>query len=263
MNNGMKVKVTLFIVLFLLVIALIVYIITGTGSQQREYYNPNPVTYTAQPVQTPSPSPAPTPVPTAVPTPAPTPFPTYAPQVTPQPAVTAAPEPAYTPIQPVIPVFIDPEQTADPFSPSITIPPQNTVSAVVPGSGVFQSDSGARLNIHALWSVTAADADHVTVTVVVYADHYSISYTSYQSLFITLGDSRQALYANEIRSDSNELQQTELGRTSFTVPLSQGESRLWPLQVEWQFNGTYGRNEDGTPKEIRSITCGGTISLTR
>ena len=30
MNKGMKVKVTLFIVLFLLVIALIVYILSGT-----------------------------------------------------------------------------------------------------------------------------------------------------------------------------------------------------------------------------------------
>ena len=193
-------------------------------------------------------------------------MPTYAPQYTPQPVVTAAPAPAYTPVQPVIPVFIDPadqSQPVDPFSPSITVPPQPQNSVVAPGSGVFQSDSGARLNIHALWSAAAADTDHVTVTVVVYADHYSISYTSYQSLLVPQGDNRQALYTNDIYSSSNDPQQTELGRATFTVPLSQGESRSWPLQVEWQFNGTYGRNEDGSPKEIRSITCDGMISLTR
>ena len=262
MNKGMKVKVTLFIVLFLLVIALIAYILSG--GQQREYYNPNPVTHTAQPVQTPAPTPVLTPVPTPVPTPVltpqPTPFPTYAPQPTPFP--TYVPQPVSTPDAPVIPVFIDPaDQPVDPFSPVVTFAPQSSV--VVPGSGIFTSDSGARLNIHAVWSAAPADSDYVTVTVIVYADHYSISYNSYQSLFVTFGDSRQALYANEIYSSSNEPQQTELGRTSFTVPLRQGESRTWPLQVEWAFNGTYGKNEDGTPKEIRSIECGGIISPSR
>ena len=48
MNNGMKTKVTLFLVLFLLVVALIVYILTSGG--EREVYNPNPVVITAPPV---------------------------------------------------------------------------------------------------------------------------------------------------------------------------------------------------------------------
>ena len=64
MRNGMKVKVTLFLVLFLLVIALIIYIMTSGGTQ-RELYDPNPVVSTAPPIASPTQVPTPVPLPAA------------------------------------------------------------------------------------------------------------------------------------------------------------------------------------------------------
>ena len=42
-----------------------------------------------------------------------------------------------------------------------------------------------------------------------------------------------------------------------TIPLSGGEARSVPMQVQYLFRGTYFQ------KEIDTIECGGTIQLTR
>ena len=251
MRNGMKIKVTLFLVLFLLVIALIIYILTSGSGKDRELYNPNPVIATAMPVATltPAPTPIPTPVPTPVPTPAPTPTFSPTPYQAAQPQYTAP-----TPYVPTPDIFLHetpaPYATQAPFS-------IFTVPATV---GTFTSDSGARLNIHADWSVVPS-GNTAEITVIVYADHYSIQHHSYQSLFITLGESTQVLYANEIISANNELQHTELGRTTFTIPYTAGEIRSWPLDVKWRFNGTYGKDANGIPIELPVIECGGLITI--
>ena len=250
MRNGMKIKVTLFLVLFLLVIALIIYILTSGSGKERELYNPNPVIATAMPVITVTPSPTPV-VPTPVPTVVPTPVPTFSP--TPyQPAAT--PYIAPTPAVPTPDIFLHdtpaPYTTQSPFS-------IFTVPATV---GTFTSDSGARLNIHADWSLVPL-GNTAEITVIVYADHYSIQHHSYQSLFITLGENTQALYANEIISASNELQHTELGRATFTIPYTAGEIRSWPLDVKWRFNGTYGKDANGNPIKLPVIECGGLITI--
>ena len=252
MNNGMKTKVTLFLVLFLLVVALIVYILTSGG--EREVYNPNPVVMTAPPASA-APAPTPTPAPA---TPAPTPIPTFSPT----PYRTAEPVPAFspTPYLPAPDIFLPdtpvPVVTEAPFA-VFTVPSAPTVAST---SGTFTSDSGARLNIHADWSAVLSEST-AQVTVIVYADHYSIQHHSYQSLFIQLGDETRALYASEIISASNEPQHTELGRTTFTIPYVRGEMRAWPLHVQWKFNGTYGKDASGNPIELPVIECGGILTL--
>lgn len=248
MNNGMRAKVTLFLVLLLLVIALIVYIMTSGG--EREVYNPNPVVVSAPPAST-----APAPLQTLTPA-TPAPIQTPIPTISPTPYQTAAPLPTFSPT-PYVPqpdIFLSdtpvPLQTEAPFA----------VFSVPSTSGTFTSDSGARLNIHADWSAVVS-GNTAQVTVVVYADHYSIQHRSYQSLFIQLGDETRALYANEIISESNEPQHTELGRTTFTIPYVQGEMRSWPLNIQWRFNGTYGKDANGNPIELPVIECGGIITL--
>ena len=256
MRNGMKVKVTLFLVLFLLVIALIIYIMTSGGGTQRELYDPNPVVSTAPPIASPTPVPTPVPLPA---TPAPTPVPTFSP--TPyQPAATPYAVPTPTPYTyavptpdiflPDAPVSYAPYAEATPFS-VFTAPSM---------SGSFASDSGARLNIHADWIVIPSGST-AEISVIVYADHYSIQHHSYQSLFVTLGENTQAIFANEIYSDSNELQHTELGRASFTIPYTAGQLQSWPLDVKWRFNGTYGKDANGNPIHLDTIECGGILTI--
>ena len=249
MSKGFRIKVTLFIVLFLLLAAAAVYILTDHS--ERSYYDPVSVFQPAQQEAAPW-----TPVPQqpedasaqqlfnapAVP-PAPTlaPVPTFAPVPTPAPVFAPAPTPVPTP-----PPTATPQPAGMPL-----------------GSGSLASDSGTSLNIRADWSAVTADAGNAEVTVIVYAEHYSLYYNSFQSLFVSLGDRSQSLYANEIMTDSNEHQLTELGRTSFTVPLSQGEESMFPLNVEWRYNGVYGKDANGVAIELPVISCDGLITLRR
>ena len=253
MRNGMKVKVTLFLVLFLVVIALIIYIMTSGSTTEREFYNPNPVVATAPPVTTATP--VPTPVPTPA-TPAPTPVPTFSP--TPyQPTITPYYAPTPTPYAYTVPtpdIFL--HETPVPYAEATPFAIFSTPSV----SGTFTSDSGARLNIHADWIVIPSNTT-AEISVIVYADHYSIQHHSYESLFVTLGNSTQTLYASEIYSDSNELKHTELGRTSFTIPYTPGQLQTWPLDVKWRFNGTYGKDANGNPISLDTIECGGILTI--
>lgn len=252
MSNGFRIKVTLIIVLFLLLAAMVVYFLLGDA--ERDYYNPNPVSQSTQTEEAPyssasvfqSTEPAQQVFNTPVPADpfsqaAPAAVPTAMPVTTPAPVVTPAPTPVPTPA---------PTPTPQPAGMPL-------------GSGSFASDSGASLNIRADWSAVTADAGNADVTVIVYADHYSLYYNSFQSLFISLGDRSQNIYANEIMTDSNEHQLTELGRATVTVPLTQGEERMFPLNVEWHYNGVYGKDANGVAIELPVISCDGLITLCR
>ena len=228
----MKLKITLLIIVFLLLVAAIVYIMAPSSGQKTDYtpgfsvreenqpsFDQNPVPATAQAA----------PVTTAVPVSTPTPYvPTPTPYV-----------PTPTPFVP----------TPDPVGQPL-------------GNGTIASNTPGLLNIHADWSAVTAAAGNAKVEVVVYADHYPISYNSFESLIIRLGDNSQRLYANEIHSDLNQLQSTELGRYTYTIPLAAGESKTLPLSAVWEFNGYYGDGY-GHSIEIPSLRCEGTITLSR
>lgn len=234
MRTGTKIKATLFIVLFLLALAFIVYIMTGSSEHEYSYApQQTAAQMSAEPVQAPQPTPAPavimTPPPAApvIATPVPTPVPTPAP--TPEPLPTPAPTPAPMP------------------------------AGVLLGNGRFTSDSGSPLNIHADWQAVSAGGDSVDIAVIVYADHYSINYTGFRSLFISLNGDYQALQANDIFAESNDYQTSELGRYQFSAVVPAGTQLSLPLEVRWEFNGTYGKDGDGNPLFLPELTCGGQI----
>ena len=81
-------------------------------------------------------------------------------------------------------------------------------------------------------------------------------------MIIRLGDDSHRMYANEIHTDLNQLQHTELGRYAYTIPLVPGESKTLPLSAVWEFNGYYGDGL-GHSIEIPSLRCEGTVTLTR
>lgn len=223
----MKNKITaiLFIVVFLLVVAVV---FTFFSSFDRDHSAPDAtviptetpgITYMPEPtqsVQTPEPTqPASTPVPTPPPTPTPTP--------------SAEPEPT----QPV-------SYGAD------------------LGSGSFKSDTGAKLNIHADWSARTVSATQAEVTVKVILDSYSLHLQAVSnSVNLNLGGQYVSLNAPAVDYDGSEALSTELASKTFTVELSEGQSDDLSLAVEWHFGGTYG------DVELPVIECGGTISLSR
>ena len=238
MNTKMKVRAVVFVIFFLLLAAAIVYIMTSTADREIVPYSPefsireqNQPESASQSSGT-APAAAYTPAPTAQPAeavPTPTPYvPTPTPYVpTPTPYVPT-PEPAGLPL----------------------------------GSGTISSGMPWLLNIHADWSAVTATNSRAEVTVIVYADHYSLHYNSFENLAIRLGDESHRLYANEIQSDINQPQSTELGRYTYSVPLAKGETVSLPLSAVWEFGGTYGDGY-GHTVDIPSLRCEGTVTLTR
>ena len=233
MNRNMKLKITLLIIVFLLLVAAIVYIMAPSGEQKTDPYTPGfSVREENQPASGQNSVPA---------------------TAEPAPAVTAVPVITPTPYVP----------TPTPYVPTPTpfVPTPDPVGQPL-GRGTISSTTPWLLNIHADWSAETAAAGNAKVEVIVYADHYPISYNSFESLIIRLGDNSQRMYANEIHSDVNQLQHTELGRYTYTIPLAPGESKTLPLSAVWEFNGYYGDGL-GHSIEIPSLRCEGTVTLTR
>ncbi len=232
MNNHMKLKITLLIIVFLLLVAAIVYIMAPSSGQKTDPYTPGfSVREENQPASNQNSVPA---------------------TAEPAPAVTAVPVITPTPYVP----------TPTPYVPTPTpfVPTPDPVGQPL-GRGTISSTTPWLLNIHADWSAETAAAGNAKVEVIVYADHYPISYNSFESLIIRLGEDSHRMYANEIHSDVNQLQHTELGRYTYTIPLVPGESKTLPLSAVWEFNGYYGDGL-GHSLEIPSLRCEGTVTLT-
>lgn len=238
MNTKMKIRAVVFVIFFLLLAAAIVYIMTSTADREMVPYSPEfSIREQNQPDAAPqssgnAPGAAYTPAPTVQPAeaiPTPTPYvPTPTPYVpTPTPYVPT-PEPVGLPL----------------------------------GSGTISSGMPWLLNIHADWSAVTATNSRAEVTVIVYADHYSLHYNSFENLAIRLGEESHRMYANAIQSDINQLQSTELGRYTYSVPLAKGETVSLPLSAVWEFEGTYGDGY-GHTVEIPSLRCEGTVTLSR
>ena len=237
MSGRMKFKISLIIVLFLLIMAVIVYIITGLDTR-REYYTvsqteavEDPTLQTTEPADYTQENSQPsiavaTPAPSApvVLTPGPEDMPVATPEPTPTPAPSPTPEPVY---------------------------------GTTVGSGSFKSDTGSRMNIVTRWEAVTQDADHVSVRVTVSAQHYSLHMISNRNVFISFNGEYQAFECPAVDTDDNSLQETELASYTFSVSLGSGESKTMPLAVEWQFHGSYG------DVDLDVIECGGDITLSR
>ena len=234
----MKIRAVVFVIFFLLLAAAIVYIMTSTADREIVPYSPEfSIREENQPDAAPQSS-------------GNAPGAAYTPAPTDQPA-EAVPTPT-----PYVP-------TPTPYVPTPTpyVPTPEPVGLPL-GSGTISSGMPWLLNIHADWSAVTATNSRAEVTVIVYADHYSLHYNSFENLAIRLGDESHRMYANAIQSDINQLQSTELGRYTYSVPLAKGETVSLPLSAVWEFEGTYGDGY-GHTVEIPSLRCEGTVILSR
>lgn len=235
MSKG-KIKAVLFIIVFLLAIAVAINLLVDMQSERKAEATPTgdpyantvtpsietqPAVETAQPTPAAAPSTAltATPVPaTPVPTPTPTPVP------------TATPEPA----QPIIP------------------------QGEVIGSGSFTSDTGTPLNIRADWTATVLDSESVEVTVNVYLISYQIEVRElYDAVNVSVGDQYASANSPAIKWENNTRLESLLASTVHTLRLPSGSSASFPLAAQYQFGGTYSK------VELPVIECGGTIELSR
>lgn len=237
MSKG-RIKAVLFIIVFLLVIAVAVNLLMDMQSERKADAAPtnDPYANTVTPsvetqpaLETPQPTPAiaPSTAPTATPVPA-TQVPTQAP--TPTPIPTATPEP----VQPVIP------------------------QGEVIGSGSFTSDTGTPLNLRADWTATVLDAERVEVTVNVYLVSYQIEVRElYNAVNVSVGDQYASENSPAIKWENNTKLETLLASTVHTLSLPSGSSASFPLAAQYQFGGTYSK------VDLPVIECGGTIELSR
>ena len=237
MSKG-RIKAVLFIIVFLLVIAVAVNLLMDMQSERKADAAPtnDPYANTVTPsvetqpaLETPQPTPAiaPSTAPTATPVPA-TQVPTQAP--TPTPIPTATPEP----VQPVIP------------------------QGEVIGSGSFTSDTGTPLNLRADWTATVLDAERVEVTVNVYLVSYQIEVRElYNAVNVSVGDQYASENSPALKWENNTKLETLLASTVHTLSLPSGSSASFPLAAQYQFGGTYSK------VDLPVIECGGTIELSR
>lgn len=283
----------LMLLVFLLVVAVVIIFLTGLDRPARSDNPYQNVTVSAAPsVAVETPEPTPTVMPTAAPTPSvPVYYPpaTTAPSQTATPVTTAAPPSAATaapsgatastptpipgadnnmlPAQDLIPVV--PGATTgtgtgtgdaagaagDPAAQQPNLIPTGTSL----GSGTFRSDSGSSINIHADWNAVVSGAGTVDITVTAFVDSYSLYTTaSPEALNIAVDGQYVSLASPAIEiANTNGQVSTLINNRTFTVSLSGGETRSIPIEVVWNYRGTYG----GT--YLETIECGGNVTLSR
>ena len=228
-----RIKAVIFILLFLLVMAIAVNLLLDMEKDKREVVH--------LPSESAAPAPTEAPAPTPVPaTPAPTPVPTPTPEPTRDPYIDTPATPVPT-LQPL------PTPTGTP-----------TPEGEELGTGTFRSETGVGLNVRAEWTANVMDAKHVRVTMQIWLDSYSLHLIQVNNCVnVSVGESYVTANAPAVDIDDNGAHQTLLATTEHVVNLADGESRSFPVQVEYQFGGTYQQ------QELPVIECGGAIELKR
>ena len=246
-QNAMRVRVVLFIIVFALMLAVIIALLNGMevfepktsetpeSSQEIEIKaDSGSSSGTSQGVSNPiiinTPDPNDKPQPSQAPDAEPSPPPETTPEPTPSPE--ASPEPS-------------PEPTPEP-----------EISGEEIGRGTFRSDTGISLNLAADWTAVSLPEGKTEVTVSVKLESRML-HTRAQPLKISLGTQSVTITAAAVDYDEKEQLITDMGSKTFTVDLAQGETVTLPLEVEWQFQGTY------SGKEFPTLNCGGDITLER
>ena len=232
-----RIKAVIFILLFLLVLAIAVNLLLDMERDKREV-----VTLPAE-SSLPAETAAPAPLPTEAPAPA-TPLPTATPVPTPDPYIDAPATPVPT-LQPL------PSATPAPTTPAV--PAGEEV-----GRGTFRSNTGVGLNLRAEWVAQVMDESHVRVTVQVFLDSYSLHITgATNAVNVSVGDSFVSANAPTVDIDDNASHESLLATTEHVVNLSAYERKSYPVQVEYQFGGVYQQ------KELPVLECGGPIEIVR
>ncbi|MBR0040241.1 MAG: hypothetical protein IJP64_02560 [Oscillospiraceae bacterium] len=228
MTSG-KIKAVLFIIVFLLIVAVIASWFVNREDARRAEAEAAAAAAAAAAV-TPAPTPEPTPEPTAVLiTPQPKPAPAATPVPTPVPTPTPAPTPAPTPV----PVYGD-----------------------LLGTGSFSSETGTGIDLSVDWSVNTVSADKVSVSITVSVLSRNV-YSDPMPLGLHVGDQYLTLTSNLVDYDGSDLTYHTLGAQSFTVTAPAGQTTSIPVEVSWHFAGTYG------VYDVPVIECGTYINVTR
>lgn len=232
MNRNTKAKMIVFLVIFALLVALVVYAIAGTKSS-REYYSTGGSL-----------------------------LPTLPPKETETPAVeTLQPQIVNPPVETVY-IVETPEPTIEIIqTPEPTAEPQPFGMKLAEGS--FNSDTQYKLNIRLGYKAYVADDSHVTVDMSVYALHYTFHYNSYPNLILKCGEQSQTVDSATINTDDGGYQETLLGSASFSVNLGTGQSVQLPVSADWRYNGQYGKDAAGNYMNIDVLSCGGYVTLAR
>ena len=95
------------------------------------------------------------------------------------------------------------------------------------------------------------------VTVTVFCLHQTLHTGAYNPVNIMVDGQYATAEAKKIDSDSYDAQKTEIASRTFTIDLSQGSSKTFWVNVEWEYGGTY------SGVRLDSIECGGNVTLTR
>ena len=161
-------------------------------------------------------------------------------EVTPTPEATAEPTPAPTPTPVPTPVI-------------------TPVPAGIPlGSGKFSSETGAWIDVDALWTAETVDNDKIKVTVIANLRSYSLfTAATRNGLEIKLEDQYTAMDLTALTIDTDQEVTTELGTYSFTCTAPAGQATALDLEVIWHFGGTY------SGKQMDTVSAGGMISVIR
>lgn len=222
MTSG-KIKAVLFIIVFLLIIAVAASWFVSREENARAEAEAAAAAAAAAAV-TPEPTPVPTPEPTAVLiTPKPTPVPTPKPTPVPTPAPTPAPVIVY---------------------------------GETLGSGRFGSQTGTGLDLNVDWSVVTLSANEISVSVKV-SVYSGTLYSGAVPLDINVGGQYVTLTANAVNYDGGTTGYHTLGEKTFTVTAVPGQTTSVPVEISWHFGGNYGG------VDLPVIECGSYINVTR
>lgn len=243
-----KITAVLFILVFLLVVAVVFTFLTSLD-RRREAEANEPVSNDVVVTEN-------TPAPTEAPVQA-SAVPYEAPAQAAAPVLTPAPAPA-------APVEESAPEAAVIETPLPTVEEMPAPGGVVGlgtllGSGSFTSHTGAHIDIRADWEARISGESEISVAVTVTLNSYSIYVNDLPgSVNIGLNGQYVSLDSPAISYDSNTaLLSTPLATQSFTVQLPEGNSRELNLQCEWHWGGSYGG------EYIPVIECGGNFTVAR
>ena len=297
MKSNKTTALLMLLVFLLVVSVVIIFLtgLDRPASTSNPYQNVTATAVPTVAVETPEPTPTPeaTPTPTPVPTNAPVYYPpsTSMPSQVAQPVSTATPPPAGVSVPsgtgaattsnnsgtaaatpspiPGADANMLPAQDLIPIVPGANTAASGNADAgnaasVIPtgtslGSGTFRSDSGTSINIHADWNALVSGPNTVDITVTAYVDSYSLFTTASPDVLNIAVDGQYFSLASpaiEIPTTTQPVS-TKINSRTVTVTLSGGETRNIPVEVIWQYRGTYG----GT--YLDAIECGGNITLSR
>ena len=297
MKSNKTTALLMLLVFLLVVSVVIIFLtgLDRPTSTANPYQNVTTTAVPTVAVETPEPTPTPeaAPTPAAVPTDAPVYYPpsTSMPSETVQPVKTSTPPPAGvsvpsgsgsnstasgnagtaaatpTPV-PGADANMLPAQELIPIVPGANTASGNTDAgngaSVIPtgtslGSGTFRSDSGTSINVHADWTALVSGPNTVDITVTAYVDSYSLYTTASPDVLNISVDGQYFSLASPAIGIPPTTQpvSTKINSRTVTVTLSGGETRNIPVEVIWQYRGTYG----GT--YLDAIECGGNITLSR